>query len=87
MLLSEFEQLAGIVFAAMGTDGIDGFSDAAGVIIDNYSAKLAEEKRLNSETFLNNNDSYNFFKELGDCLIFTGPTGTNVNDLMLFGIF
>ena len=87
MLLSEFEQLSGIVFAAMGTDGIDGFSDAAGVIIDNYSAKLAEEKRLNSETFLNNNDSYNFFKELGDCLIFTGPTGTNVNDLMLFGIF
>jgi glycerate 2-kinase len=86
-LLSEFKQLTGIVFAAMGTDGIDGFTDAAGVIIDNYSAKLAEEKRLNIEKFLNNNDSYHFFKELGDSLIFTGPTGTNVNDLMLFGIF
>ncbi|MDD1778555.1 MAG: DUF4147 domain-containing protein [Candidatus Helarchaeota archaeon] len=86
-LLSEFKQLTGIVFAAMGTDGIDGFTDAAGVIIDKFTAKLAEEKRLSIETFLNDNDSYHFFKELGDSLIFTGPTGTNVNDLILFGIF
>jgi glycerate 2-kinase len=87
VLLSEFEQLSGIVFVAMGTDGIDGFTDAAGVIIDNYSAKLAKEKQLSIENYLNDNDSYQFFKELGDSLIFTGPTGTNVNDLMLFGIF
>ena len=37
---------------------------------------------LNSDTALKNNDSYNFFKLLGDLLL-TGPTGTNVNDLAL----
>jgi glycerate 2-kinase len=86
-LLPEFKQLTGIVFAAMGTDGIDGFTDAAGIIIDNHSAKLAEEKQLNIENFLKDNNSYHFFKELGDSLIFTGPTGTNVTDLMLYCIF
>lgn len=86
-LLSEFKNLSGMVFVAMGTDGIDGFTDAAGVIIDKFSAKLAEEKQLSIENYLKENDSYHFFKELGDSLIFTGPTGTNVNDLMLFGIF
>lgn len=86
-LISEFEKLDGMVFVALGTDGIDGFSDAAGVIIDRASSDLAKERQLNVEEFLKNNDSFHFFKELGDSLIFTGPTGTNVNDLMLFGIF
>jgi len=35
---------------------------------------------LNSKEFLAENDSYNFFSKLND-LIFTGPTGTNVNDV------
>ena len=32
--------------------------------------------------FLDNNDSYHFFRPLGD-LLMTGPTGTNVMDLRL----
>jgi hydroxypyruvate reductase len=35
---------------------------------------------LRSEKYLAENDSYHFFSKLGD-LVFTGPTGTNVNDI------
>jgi glycerate 2-kinase len=42
----------------------------------------ALEKGLAPDAFLERNDSYSFFKALGDN-IFTGPTGTNVNDLTL----
>lgn len=86
-MISEFENLPEMVFAAMGTDGIDGFTDAAGIIIDRYSARLMKQKKLDHNKFLNNNDSFHFFDQLGDSLIYTGPTGTNVNDLMLIGIF
>jgi len=37
---------------------------------------------LNPSRYLLNNDSYNFFKKLGDLLI-TGPTNTNVMDLRI----
>ncbi len=86
-IIAEFPELEGITFAAMGTDGIDGFTDAAGVIIDNQSIQLMKQKYLDPQSYLNNNDSYNFFKELQDSLIFIGPTGTNVNDLILIGFF
>jgi glycerate-2-kinase len=70
------------VIAALGTDGIDGPTDAAGALADGETAAKASERGLDPEAFLNRNDSYNFFKALGDN-IFTGPTGTNVNDLTL----
>ncbi|MFX1451007.1 MAG: glycerate kinase [Promethearchaeota archaeon] len=71
------------IMIAIGTDGIDGNSDAAGAIIDNNSFSIAHNMGLNFEKFLQHNDSYTFFKELGHNLIFTGPTGTNVSDLVL----
>ncbi len=67
------------VFASIGSDGIDGYTDAAGAIVDAFTLENAYSNRLNHEEFLENNDSYNFFMQTGD-LIFTGPTGTNVND-------
>ncbi|MHA1265701.1 MAG: glycerate kinase type-2 family protein [Candidatus Helarchaeota archaeon] len=76
-----------VVFTAVGTDGIDGFTDAAGVIIDQYIITEIKKHKLNPLTFLNNNDSYNFFKKIGSALIFMGPTGTNVNDLFLLAFF
>jgi glycerate-2-kinase len=36
---------------------------------------------LDSGEYLENNDAYNFFRELGDGLLITGPTGTNVADV------
>ncbi|MFX0136216.1 MAG: glycerate kinase [Candidatus Hodarchaeota archaeon] len=78
--LENFDQA---VMVAIGTDGIDGNSDAAGTIIDNNSLSVANKMGLKVEDYLNNNDSYSFFKKLGHNLIFTGPTGTNVSDLVL----
>ena len=71
-----------IALASIGTDGVDGATDAAGAIIDGQTVRRAEKMSLSVEEYLRNNDSYNFFKPIGD-LIFTGPTGTNVNDIML----
>ncbi len=72
----------GVVIASIGTDGIDGVTDAAGAIADAHTLTRAKERKLNPYDFLARNDSYHFFKELGD-LVITGPTGTNVNDIQI----
>ena len=71
-----------VVVAALATDGIDGPTDAAGAIVDGSTLKRAETMNMNALQLLADNDSYTFFSRLGDAL-FTGPTGTNVNDLTL----
>lgn len=71
-----------LVVLACGTDGTDGPTEAAGAVADTYTITRAQEKHLNPEKYLANNDSYHFFKRLGD-LIITGPTHTNVMDLYL----
>ena len=72
--------LDGVAIASIGTDGIDGPTDAAGSIADGKSLLRAEEKDLSPYDSIRNNDSYNFFNRIND-LIFTGLTGTNVNDI------
>ena len=72
--------LDGVVVASLSTDGVDGPTDAAGALVDGKTLARAKKMRLSLEDFLAENDSYNFFAKLGD-LIFTGPTGTNVNDI------
>jgi glycerate-2-kinase len=74
--------LEGLVVASIGTDGVDGSSDAAGAIADGTTVKRAAGRELDLNAFLAQNDSHHFFKELGDHLV-TGPTGTNVNDVTL----
>jgi len=71
-----------VVFASFATDGIDGMSDAAGAIADACSYARAKKIDLDPDVFLEDNNSYEFFKNLDD-LFFTGPTGTNVMDLQL----
>jgi len=63
-------------------DGIEGNSKAMGALIDNYALEQMISKNIDTEKFLANNDSNSFFKELGTEII-TGPTGCNVNDLIL----
>jgi glycerate-2-kinase len=70
----------GVVLASLSTDGIDGPTDAAGAIADGKTLVRASKLRLSPEEFLAENNSYNFFSRLND-LTFTGPTGTNVNDV------
>jgi glycerate-2-kinase len=69
------------IFISVGTDGTDGPTDAAGAIVDNTTLQKAEKAGLNAREYLLNNDSYHFFAKLGD-LIKTGPTGTNVMDVI-----
>jgi glycerate-2-kinase len=66
----------------VGTDGIDGPTDAAGAIADSTTLQRARNAQLNASQFLADNDSYAFFDALGD-LVRTGPTGTNVGDLQV----
>jgi glycerate-2-kinase len=74
--------LSGTAIAALGTDGIDGNSNAAGAIIDGNTEARAKRRRLDVQDFLARNDSYRFFRKLNDNLM-TGRTGTNVGDLYL----
>ena len=72
----------GVAVVSVGSDGIDGVTDVAGGIVDAHSLERAEKAGLKVDEILGNNDSYRFFKTLGD-YVYTGPTGTNVNDLIV----
>jgi hydroxypyruvate reductase len=78
----EIEGLEDVVILSGGTDGTDGPTDAAGALADGKTVRRAKELGLDAEHLLRENDSYHFFKPLGDLLI-TGPTYTNVMDLRL----
>jgi hydroxypyruvate reductase len=72
-----------VVAASVGTDGIDGPTDAAGAIVDSTTLARAEASDIGPpERYLEEHNSYIFFDELGD-LIRTGPTGTNVGDVQV----
>jgi len=71
-----------ITFAGFSTDGVDGHSDLAGAIADQNTLQLAASKGLDYKKYLAHYDSASFFKELGSG-IETGPSGTNVADVML----
>jgi glycerate 2-kinase len=79
-LLAETETPAAL--ASVGTDGIDGPTDAAGAVADSTTLARAGERGLTPDPFLADNNAYAFFEALGD-LIHTGPTGTNVGDLQI----
>lgn len=71
------------VLASVGTDGVDGPTDAAGALVDSTTLARASSLGLASAaTYLAENDAYTYFDRLGD-LIRTGPTGTNVGDLQV----
>ena len=71
------------VLASVGTDGVDGPTDAAGALVDSSTPVRAEALALApAATYLAENDAYTYFDRLGD-LIRTGPTGTNVGDLQV----
>jgi len=68
--------------ASVGTDGVDGPTDAAGAMADASTLDRARAACLDPRQYLDDNNVYAFFNALGD-LIHTGPTGTNVGDLQL----
>lgn len=72
----------GITFLAAGTDGSDGPTDAAGAVIDHESYGFAISNNIAIDKYLSEFDSYHFFEKT-DSLIITGPTLTNVMDLVV----
>lgn len=74
--------LENVVVASFATDGIDGPTDAAGAIVTGQTCARAREIGLDPQAYLNDNDTYTFFDKVGG-LVRLGPTGTNVNDVMI----
>jgi glycerate-2-kinase len=71
-----------ILVSSIGTDGVDGPTDAAGAVADGSTVERGLRRGLDADTYLRENNSHEFFKKLKD-LIVTGPTGTNVNDILI----
>lgn len=82
----EIDGLMDTAILVAATDGTDGPTDAAGASITGETIHRARSLGLDPYSFLENNDSYTFFDRLGT-LIKTGPTNTNVNDLIFVLLF
>lgn len=75
----------GMSMLAAGTDGRDGPTEAAGAFADGRSVATVVGAGFHGQALLDDNDSQRFFSESGGSVI-TGPTGTNVMDLVLIRI-
>lgn len=85
LALAAAQALAGweeIAIMALATDGTDGPTDAAGAVIDGSTVRRARELGLKPQAALDQNDAYPLLAATGD-LLRLGPTGTNVNDLLV----
>ena len=83
LVLAAAEALEGVRNVALisaGSDGTDGPTDAAGGYADGDTVRQLAEKGMDIRAYLDNNDAYHALGIIGN-LLFTGPTGTNVNDV------
>ena len=83
LALAAAEGISGLPNAALfsvGSDGTDGPTDAAGGFVDGATRQRLLEEGIHIDQVLLNNDAYHALQRT-DGLIFTGPTGTNVNDV------
>lgn len=83
LALGAVEPLAGLgaaALASVGTDGIDGPTDAAGAVVDDRTGAALGAEAVAAA--LANNDAYPLL-DRGGYLVRTGPTGTNVGDLQV----
>ena len=83
LALAAAEVLEGVPNAALisaGSDGTDGPTDAAGGYADGDTVRALRELGMDIRAYLDNNDAYHALGAVGN-LLFTGPTGTNVNDV------
>lgn len=71
-----------IVLLAVGTDGSDGPGEDAGALVDGETIQRGRPAGLDPVDCLENADAGSFLDASGD-LVNTGPTGTNVMDLII----
>jgi glycerate-2-kinase len=84
-LASELDRMAPqarIAALCAATDGVDGPTDAAGAFATPGTVARARQANLNPQEYLSRNNSYALLKACGD-LFQTGPTGTNVTDIII----
>lgn len=74
--------IPGVTLMALATDGTDGPTDAAGGVVDGETVRRARAAGLDPRAALDANDAYPLLEATGDLLV-TGPTGTNVNDVLV----
>ena len=74
-----------VVVGSFSTDGIESKTDAAGALADGRTLARGRKLGMDADDYLRNNDSYHYFSRLKD-LVVTGPTGTNVNDIMIVAV-
>ena len=72
------------VIASMGTDGSDFIPDVAGAVVDSDTLETARRKNIDVKSYLDRYDSYTLLEEIGNSLIVTGDTGTNVGDVIVY---
>lgn len=72
--------LSNVTIFSLGSDGTDGPTEAAGGIVDGATAERLARQGIQIHSVLKENDAYHALEKV-DGLIYTGPTGTNVNDV------
>ena len=82
LLMAEKIKNKDVIFLSAGTDGTDGPTNDAGGLVDGNTINLGVSNNLDHKTYLKNADSGNYL-EKSNSLVTTGPTGTNVMDLIL----
>lgn len=70
------------IILAGGTDGTDGPTDATGAVVDADIITTMNQLAIDPVPYLRNNDAYRFFEKTNG-LIITGPTQTNVMDIVV----
>ncbi|TGN06084.1 glycerate kinase type-2 family protein [Leptospira bandrabouensis] len=70
------------MFLSCGTDGTDGPTDAAGGIVGPDTLLQMKKNGWDVNKELNDSNAYPILKDTNS-LLFTGATGTNVNDLLI----
>lgn len=73
--------MEGVMIASLGTDGSDGPTEAAGGLVDGTTVSRGSRVGRSARSALDDNDAYSYLRAVGDLMV-TGPTNTNVNDLM-----
>ena len=75
--------LKDVVVASVGTDGTDGPTNAAGGLVDGLTTQRARTEDIDPEVYLDKHNAFELLNRTGDLLV-TGPTETNINDLIVF---
>lgn len=72
------------IVASVGTDGSDFLPDVAGAIVDRNLLETAKDKKIDAKAYIERCDSNTLLESIGNSLLITGDTGTNVGDIIVY---